>query len=178
MKRASIVLLCAAATLTSCKRHRGMEGTPAATKAPQQFTATLQGAQEVPPVTTSASGEITLTLNTDHTQLHYTLTVQNIENVTMAHLHLGAAGTNGDHVAWLYPSAPPPKVMQGKFSGKLAEGTLTVANLVGPLRGKPFSDLVQDLQAGKLYVNVHTSAHPSGELRGQLHSTTQVATAK
>jgi hypothetical protein len=59
-------------------------------------------------------------------------------------------------------------VKKGKFTGVLAQGTITAANLMGPLQGKTLEDLVSVIKAGDAYVNVHTTAHPGGEIRGQL----------
>ena len=71
-------------------------------------------------------------------------------------------------VAWLYPSAPPQQLIPGRSSGTLGEGTITAADLVGPLAGQRLSDLVAAIDAGNAYVNVHTSQFPSGEVRGQV----------
>jgi hypothetical protein len=54
------------------------------------------------------------------------------------------------------------------FSGELAKGTITDKNLVGPLAGKTIADLVKLIKDGGAYVNVHTPAHPGGEIRGQI----------
>jgi CHRD domain len=59
-------------------------------------------------------------------------------------------------------------VKKGKFSGVLRWGTLTAADLVGPLQGKSISDLVDQIKAGNAYVNVHTEKYPAGEIRGQI----------
>jgi hypothetical protein len=50
----------------------------------------------------------------------------------------------------------------------LATGTITAADLVGPLAGQPLSALVDAMEAGETYVNVHTSQFPAGEIRGQI----------
>ncbi|MDO8578369.1 MAG: CHRD domain-containing protein [Dehalococcoidales bacterium] len=71
-------------------------------------------------------------------------------------------------VVWLYPSQPPAQLIPGTFNGVLAEGTITAANLVGPLAGMDFSDLITAMEAGNAYVNIPTSAHPGGEIRGQI----------
>jgi CHRD domain len=137
-------------------------------KSSTNFRAHLDGKEQVPPADTKAQGEATFTLSKDGDSIHYKITVANIENVTMAHIHEGATGANGPVEVWLYPSAPPPKLIPGKSNGVLAEGTITSANLVGPLEGKSLTDLLNDIKSGKAYVNVHTSEYPGGEIRGQI----------
>jgi hypothetical protein len=135
---------------------------------PLNFRAHLSSSQEVHAVDSEATGQAIFQLSKDGTFLSYKLIVANIENVTMSHIHLAPAGVNGGVVAWLYPSAPPAKLIPGKTNGILAEGTITGANLVGSLSGKPLSSLIDALKAGGAYVNVHTSAYPAGEIRGQI----------
>lgn len=132
------------------------------------FTAHLSGDQEVPPRETLAQGQAIFRLSKDGTQLSYKLIVANLENIQMAHIHLAPAGANGGFVAWLYPSAPPMMLIPGTTNGILAEGVITSANLIGTLAGKTLSDLVAQIQAGNAYVNVHTTAYPGGEIRGQI----------
>jgi CHRD domain len=115
-----------------------------------------------------AQGQATFRLSKDGKRLIYRLSVTNIKDVSMAHIHLAAAGENGPVVVWLYPSKPPAMVKTGMFSGLLARGTITAANLMGPLKGKSIADLVDELKMGKTYVNVHTKEHPEGEIRGQI----------
>ena len=137
-------------------------------KSANNFHAHLDGKDQVPPAKTKAQGEALFNLSKDGDSIHYKITVANIENVTMSHIHEGAVGANGSVVVWLYPSAPPPKLISGKSNGVLAEGTITSASLVGPLEGKSLTDLVNDIKSGKAYVNVHTSQYPGGEIRGQI----------
>jgi hypothetical protein len=134
----------------------------------RNFVAYLSGGEEVPPVDTLAQGQAVFQLSKDGTALHYKVMVANIENVTMAHIHLAPAGVNGPVVAWLYPSAPPPQLIPGRFQGVLARGVITDADLVGPLAGMTLADLVAEMEAGNTYVNVHTSQYPGGEVRGQI----------
>lgn len=130
------------------------------------FNTHLTGDQDS--VVTLAQGETIFRLSSDGQSLQYKLVVANIENVTQAHIHLGAKGVNGPIVVWLYPSAPPLKLIPGRSDGVLAEGVITAANFVGLLAGHPFSDLIAAIEAGNAYVNVHTVAHPMGEIRGQI----------
>ncbi|WP_224996066.1 CHRD domain-containing protein [Cesiribacter sp. SM1] len=130
----------------------------------------LSGDQEVPAVETNATGQAIFQLSKDGTELHYKLMVANIENVRMAHIHMAPAGTNGGVVVWLYPDGPPPVLIPGRFSGILAEGTITAANLQGALAGSSLSDLVNLMIDGQTYVNVHTLQYGGGEIRGQVKS--------
>ena len=134
----------------------------------RNFHAHLTGAEEVPPVATQAQGQAIFQLSRDGMLIHYRLNVANIEDVTQAHIHLGPAGTNGPVVVWLYPSAPPAVLIPGRFQGVLAAGVITEANLVGQLAGQTLTDLLEHMKNGDTYVNVHTLAHPSGEIRGQI----------
>src|SRR5712692_7215843 len=141
------------------------------------FVAHLSGNEEVPSNGSLAQGQAIFHLSEDGTALHYKLIVANIDNVVAAHIHLAPVGVNGSVVAFLFGPAAPGG---GRTDGVLAEGTITAANLVGPLAGHPLSDLVAALEAGNAYANVHTNDgvdgvntgpgdFPGGEMRGQIH---------
>ena len=132
------------------------------------FVTHLSGDQEVGGVDTQAQGEAIFHLSKDGTELRYKLIVANIDDVLMSHIHMAPAGTNGPVVVWLYPSSPPAQLIPGRSQGVLAEGVITSADLVGPLAGMDLSDLLDAIRSGDAYVNVHTTAHPGGEIRGQL----------
>jgi hypothetical protein len=132
------------------------------------FSASLREENEVPPSGSSATGQATFTLSSDETTLHYKIEASNLNNITMAHIHIAPAGTNGPIAVWLYPSAPPEMLIPGVFNGVLAEGDITSANLLGPLEGQTLSDLLDQIDAGNAYVNIHTSQFPGGEIRGQI----------
>jgi len=143
----------------------------------RNFVAHLSGDEEVPPVATLAQGQAIFHLSKDGTELHYKLIAANIENVVAAHIHSGPASVNGPVVAFL---AGPFPAGGGRTNGVLAEGTITAANLVGPLAGQPLSDLIAAMEAGNTYANVHTNDgvpptntgpgdSPGGEVRGQIH---------
>jgi hypothetical protein len=133
------------------------------------FEAELLGIEVVPPFETEARGHASFELSTDGTQLHYKVVVNNAQNITMSHIHLGLLGENGPVVAWLYPKGPPPKLIPGWFLGVLGEGDITAALLVGPLKDKSIADLVREMRNGNTYVVVHTQEHPDGEIRGQIY---------
>jgi CHRD domain len=142
----------------------------------KNFVAVLSGADEVPSRDTSARGVAIFQVNEDQTEVSFRLIVANIENVVAAHIHLGPEGEIGPVVAFL---AGPFDPAGGRVSGPLAVGTITAADLLGPLAGMTISDLVAAIVAGDIYTNVHTNDgvdptdegpgdFPSGEIRGQL----------
>jgi hypothetical protein len=106
-------------------------------------------------------------------EIHFTLKVHNLADITMAHLHLGLKEGMSTPVVWLYPSSPPPKLIPGPFEGVLAQGTITAGDLVGPLRGQPLAALITEMEAGNTYVNIHTKEHPGGDICGQVELSVQ-----
>jgi hypothetical protein len=131
---------------------------------PRVFRARLSGSQEVPPVDTNATGVAVFRLNDDGDALSYKLIVANIEDVLFSHIHFASAGMNGPIVAFLFDGGPT-----GPVNGVLAEGTITADDLIGPLEESSLQDLIDAIEAGNTYVNVHTAANPAGEIRGQIH---------
>lgn len=141
------------------------------------YTVELDGAACVPdPIDTPARGRLELTVSPNGQSVEYRLTVQDIDNVSEGDIHLGSAGANGPLVVKLFHADTPRK---GPFSGVLAQGRFSAADLVGPMRGAPLSDLLEMFAEGNAYVNVHTSdgADPPnsgpgdyrlGEIRGQI----------
>lgn len=143
-----------------------------------EFAAPLSGAEGVPVRITKAKGEAEFSLSEDGSQLRFKLKVEKINNVVASHIHLAPAGSNGPIVVSLYGSVAPGG---GPIKGTIAEGTITAANLTGPLAGQPLSALIDAIQAGNTYVNVHTNDgvapvdtgpgdFPTGEIRGQLRA--------
>ncbi|NLZ92738.1 MAG: CHRD domain-containing protein [Firmicutes bacterium] len=135
-----------------------------------QFFATLRGAEEVPPVVTNATGSASFKVSSDQRTIHYQLTVNNLSNFTVAHIHLGRRGENGPVVVFLFgPADPGISVTQG-----VVRGTFSQRDLVGPLAGQPLAELIRQMQAGNTYVNAHTRRHPDGEIRGQISHSKKV----
>lgn len=139
-------------------------GTVTSSTGQQTFTATMTGGEEVPPKNTKATGSAKFVSSSDGNSMTYRIRVVNINGVTMAHIHSGDIGKNGPIVVTLFKSAAPT----GPMNGPLSQGTITSANLQGPLKGKTISDLVKLINDGKAYANVHTQQNPKGEIRGQI----------
>ena len=144
----------------------------------KKFVIHLDGGNEVPERDTSATGQAVFQLNSAESEISYKLIVANIENVVAAHIHLGIAGVNGPVVVFLAgPFAPGG----GRVDGIIGEGTITAADLTGPLVGQDFAVLVTAMRSGGTYVNVHTNDgleptdtgpgdFPGGEVRGQIRT--------
>ena len=136
-------------------------------KSDREFKAKLTGADEVPPVDTAARGQVEFKVNQDQTQIEFNLKIERataILSAAGAHIHCAPKGTNGPIVAFL---AGP---VTGGFNGKVEiKATLTAANITNPACGATIADLVQSMTNGNTYVNAHSVAHPTGEIRGQVH---------
>lgn len=107
----------------------------------------LSGAHEVPANTAAGKGEADVTFDTASRKLSWTLSYSGLTGpATMAHFH--------------GPAEP----------GKNAPIVVPITNLTPGASGSTTLTEAQaaDLLAGKYYVNVHTAAHPGGEIRGQV----------
>jgi hypothetical protein len=140
----------------------------------RSYSVHLDADTEVPANASLATGQAIFHLSPDGTALDYKLIVANLDNPVAAHIHIGPPGVNGPVVAFLFGPAAPGG---GTTNGVIAEGTITAANLVGPLAGQPFSALLDAINSGNAYVNVHTNDGiaptgtgpgdlPGGEIRG------------
>jgi hypothetical protein len=116
-----------------------------------EFHATLDGAQEVPPVPTPGTGDATFSLDDQTNQMSYTINYQNLlAPTTASHLHRAPIGVNGPVV---YGLAGPgfPSGHQGVVA-------------INP------ADIPELMNLG-FYINIHTQQFPAGEIRGQVEVT-------
>jgi hypothetical protein len=110
-----------------------------------RFKASLDQAQEIPPTGSTAVGTAEVWLIEPENVITYEVDTVGIAAPANAHIHAGAVGASGPVVVGLNGAAPP-------FCGA---ATLSAADVTA-------------LKAGGLYFNVHTTAFPGGEIRGQL----------
>jgi CHRD domain len=136
------------------------------------YTATLSGANERPNANTStASGTWTGILNTQTNVMTYTMTYTGLStNSTLAHIHAPGDATVAAGVVLNfanYANSTTP-FTPGTTSGSVA-GTINFSG--GTVQGLTITgdSLKKDMDLGLTYVNVHTSANPGGEIRGQIH---------
>ena len=129
------MLTAAALALTGCTGTYWNQGNP--------MWVSLSGADEVPPVTTTASGNGRLMIETDGSVSGSI--VVNSMTPTAAHIHMGASGQNGPVIIAL--------VKDGSTFNVPAGARLT-------------EDQMKAFQEGRLYVNVHSAEYKGGEIRG------------
>ena len=112
----------------------------------QEVKVTLSGAEEIPPVQTSATGTGRILVAPDRT-VTGSVTVSGL-TVTVAHIHEARAGSIGPIIVpltktsdnvWSVP--PDTKLTEAQF---------------------------ESYKSGSLYFNVHSASYRTGELRGQI----------
>ncbi|WP_024510498.1 CHRD domain-containing protein [Bradyrhizobium sp. ARR65] len=114
----------------------------------EKFKATLDGKSEVPPTTSTGTGTADIDYDPASKKLSWTVTYSGLTGpATAAHFHGPAEAGKNAGVAVAIPNATSSPVK--------GSATLTDAQAA-------------DLEAGKYYVNIHTSANPAGEIRGQV----------
>ena len=145
--------------------------------------ADLEGAQEVPVISTAAEGEFRARVNGegDTATIDYDLSYRGLEGgpVLFAHIHLGQPSVNGGVIVFLCSNSPPLSGIPAcpTPSGTVT-GTLSASNVIGPagqgISAGEFAELLNAIRDGNTYVNVHTgsvsppSGFPGGEIRGQI----------
>jgi hypothetical protein len=133
---------CAAALVLAC-----LSAVSPARSETVSLKAAMKGSNEVPPNTASATGTVSLTFDTGSKQLTWQGTLSGLSGApTAAHFHGPAdAGKN----ASVQVAIPNP--------GTSFEGSALLTD-----------SQAADLLDGRMYVNIHTAAHPGGEIRGQV----------
>ncbi len=142
----------------------------------EQFVARLSGANEVPARDTPARGRAVIQVSEDGTELHFRVTVRDITNVFMAHIHCAAPGVNGPVGVTLYGMGPTGV---GPFSGVLVIAMKTAPDAGNACGWTDLAAVIAAMEGGNTYVNVHTNDgvdpantgpgdFPGGEIRGQV----------
>lgn len=148
--------------------------------------ANLVPANEVPSISSAASGRFKATIDRDNQTISYELSYEGLEAAPLqAHIHLGQRHTNGGISVFLCgnpPTVPPAQFPQPPACPEAPAtitGTLGAANVVGPaVQGiaasangvNEFDELVEAILSGDTYANVHSVKFPGGEVRGQVRT--------
>jgi hypothetical protein len=151
----------------------------------EQIQATLIGYEEVPAVSTVASGGFRAMISHDDQSIDYSLTYGELQGtVQQSHIHVAQAGVNGSIVIWLCQTTttPAPAAVQAltpfcPAPGGTVTGHITAANVIAgstasqQLAAGELAEAIAAMRAGVAYANVHTTPlSPGGEIRGQIRA--------
>jgi hypothetical protein len=142
----------------------------------------LVGWEEVPSVSTTGNGEFDARINKAEDEITYTLKYSDLEGaVQQAHIHLGQTGVNGGITVFLcsnlgngpagtQPCPAPPATITGTITAADVSPNIpaTQAARNQGLNTGEFDEFLAALRAGALYVNVHSTTWPGGEIRSQI----------
>ncbi|HXM80641.1 MAG TPA: CHRD domain-containing protein [Burkholderiales bacterium] len=150
----------------------------------EEIKARLIGYQEVPSVSTPASGEFEAKISRDDGMIEYELSYSGLlGTVQQSHIHFGQRSVNGSIVIWLCQTAttPAPPAVAGLTpfcpqSGTVT-GNITAANVITAgtasqqIVAGELAEVIAAIRAGVAYANVHTlPLNPGGEIRGQIRA--------
>jgi len=130
---------------------------------PATLVAQLNGSQQVPPVLTTATGSMTITLNNDQSAMTFTLTTTGLQNITAAQIRAARPGFDGQII---FPLATGP--FDTPFTDTLSDADFT------PLAEEGFTsfdEAIDSMFGGLTSVDINTLANTEGEIRGQLLGT-------
>jgi hypothetical protein len=142
---------------------------PAAYSQTENFSASLAGANEVPPINTAGTADFQMTIQPG--AITFSLNFSGLSSpLAVAHTHFGVPKVNGGVMIFLCGGGGQP-ACPATTSGTIT-GTITAANVVGPTtQGVAAGDLdtaLELLRNGFSYANMHTTNFPGGEIRGQV----------
>jgi hypothetical protein len=136
----------------------------------------LIGYEEVPAVSTAASGQFTARVSRDAQSIDYSLSYSGLAGaVRQAHIHFAQESVNGPIIVWLCgtPTNPGPVGTPTCPQSGTVTGTITSADVLPSppaqqLGAGEIGELIAAMRAGAAYANVHSEISPGGEIRGQM----------
>jgi len=144
-----------------------------------RVTTRLKGFNEVPIVSTGATGRLRARIADDEQSIEYELSFSGLQGVVQqSHIHLAQRDVNGGIVLWLCKGAVSPADLtiaaltpdcpqEGTVTGVLTAANVTPV-ATQQIGANELDEVIVAIRAGKAYANVHTAPSPGGEIRGQL----------
>ncbi|MEV6373532.1 CHRD domain-containing protein [Micromonospora musae] len=141
--------------------------------------AKLSGFEEDPkPISTPGSGRFEAKIDERDKEIRFKLSYEDLKDVQQAHIHFGGRHQSGGVAVFLCSNLKDAKgghsadVQSCPQAPAKIEGTIKPDDVVGPadqgIQPGEFDELVDAIEAGVTYVNVHTKQFPDGEIRGQI----------
>lgn len=142
-----------------------------------RMRALLEPIQEVPAVSSAASGTFRAAIDERGELVVYELTYADLEaDILQAHIHTAQRGVNGGIMVWLCGTAALPgpsgtPACPGPRDGTVT-GEITPSSVIGPagqgIAAGEFREFLETIRNGVAYANVHSEKFPGGEIRGQI----------
>lgn len=143
----------------------------------------LTGYQEVPAVSTTATGDFNARISNDGSRIDWELKYADLEGaVQQAHIHFGNVGVNGGISVFLctnlgngpagtQPCPAPPATISGTIVAADVSPNIpaTAAARTQGINTGEIEELIKAIHAGSTYVNVHSTLWPGGEIRSQIN---------
>jgi hypothetical protein len=143
------------------------------------LSATLVGYQEVPSISTTGTASFTADVAKDGQSVSWSMTYADLEgNVTQSHIHFGQRSVIGGISVFfcsnLGNGPAGTQACPGPHDGTIS-GTFGPADVIGPtsqgITAGQWDELINAIDAGKAYANIHSTIWPGGEIRAQLNET-------
>jgi hypothetical protein len=147
-----------------------------------RFRANLSGYEELPAtISTTGNGTFRAALSRTDDEIRWELRYDDLEAaVLQAHIHFGGPAVAGPITVFLctnlgngpvgtQPCPAPPAVV----TGTITPADVTAGAAAVGLGAGEFDELVRAMRAGATYANVHSQLRPSGEIRGQIHRSSE-----
>jgi hypothetical protein len=155
----------------------GVVGAAIATGGGHNIREHLTGYEEQPlALSTPGSGKFEARFNRFTQEIQYRLSYSDLEAaVTQAHIHFGAENQVGGVSVFLCTNLGngPAGTQACPAAPATITGTIRPADVIGPtaqgIAPGEFDELIDAIEAGATYVNVHSTAHPVGEIRAQIN---------
>jgi hypothetical protein len=142
----------------------------------------LTGYEEVPSVSTTATGQFNARISNDGTRIDWELSYADLEGtIQQSHIHFGQAGVNGgisvflctnlgNGPAGIQPCPAPPATISGTILAADVSPNIpaTAAARTQGINTGEIEELIKAMRAGSTYVNVHSTTWPGGEIRSQI----------
>ena len=140
----------------------------------KRFSAGLTGYEETPTLSVAGTGSFSAEISKDETSVSYTLSYSGLTGPALfAHVHLGMPAIAGGVIAFLCDTdAGTAQIPDCPGAGGTVSGSIEAADVIGPagqgITAGEFEELLAAIRFGATYANVHTTAFPAGEIRGQI----------